>query len=169
MEPCSTLMLLCLQKKEILSTFEPFSQLPPQLDPHSDTPKSKPPELFLGIPLDEDFIVNYAAKYDLLVYIDQRTLDFVGWKPRHEVTPDLLISLDATADYVFKDIKACLWQHVRFETSYGNPDPRNSCMPLWAFCSNFDPLDERPTAEHIAELRKELGLSDIMWYLSTSA
>ncbi|EIN09357.1 hypothetical protein PUNSTDRAFT_143807 [Punctularia strigosozonata HHB-11173 SS5] len=96
-------------------------------------------------------------------------MDFVGWKPRHELTPDLVINVDSTADFVFKDIKTCMWHYLRFDLGYGNPDPRTSCMPLWVFCSNFDPLDQRPTAEQLAELRKELGVDDIMWYLSMDA
>ncbi|EIN09369.1 hypothetical protein PUNSTDRAFT_134519 [Punctularia strigosozonata HHB-11173 SS5] len=153
---------------DVLAKFEPFRHLPPELDALSNVQKSKPPELFLGIPLERKMILKYAAKYDLFVYVNRTKMRPVGWKPRDEVTRDLAVSVDSTAHFVFKDIQVNLWSRLRFDFGYGKPGPGRPFLSLWVLCSNFDSVDERPSPENLAELREELGLNDIKWYLSMS-
>ncbi|EIN09344.1 hypothetical protein PUNSTDRAFT_134497 [Punctularia strigosozonata HHB-11173 SS5] len=158
-----------LDAMAILSTFEPLDHLPQELDGSTGT-ETPPPELFLGIPLDTDMIFDYAYKYELYAYVDKRTMGPLGWVPPEEVTENTVINVDSTTYQVYDDIQEYLWPHVSFKTGYGNPDPETPFVPIFSLCSNRDPLDKRPSAETIAEIRAEFGLKeDPKWYLTMFA
>ncbi|EIN09366.1 hypothetical protein PUNSTDRAFT_134516 [Punctularia strigosozonata HHB-11173 SS5] len=154
----------------ILSTFKPLDHLPQELDASSGTERPTPPELFLGIPLDTRMILDYAKKYELSAYADRRTMGPLGWVPPEAVTSDTVVNIDSTTLQVYDDIREYLWPNLTFQTGYGHPDPKMPFVPIFSLCSNRDPLDKRPTAEKIAEIRTELGFKeDPKWYLTMFA
>ncbi|EIN09341.1 hypothetical protein PUNSTDRAFT_134494 [Punctularia strigosozonata HHB-11173 SS5] len=151
-----------------LSTFVPFRHLPPELDTLSTVQKPQPPGLLLAIPLEHDTILSYATKRGLEVYISKKTFDLATAAEKDN--PDVIKSTVSTLHCVLGYLRDCLWSELRFRCGYGRPDPTNPFLPLWVLCSNYDPVDDRPTEEELSLIREELGLDDdIKWYLAVTA